>query len=422
MSMNDFDDDRIAEDNAPLVGSLQVGTKSFAVGLQWHQANVDPKAEGKAALKESDGAFNLYCARSNKLSQQYALGSTEFGHASNMPSLAAHIASKADAWLGVFEVDAGVYFLAVKDGAILAESDRVMDPEEARDYFQQYLNTGTVWGRVIAPTEWGYDDAEDVMLSDAVAEVGKPKITLQTASGINFKLVGAVLAGALVVVVGAHEFSVYREHAREVRLEAIRAELAKKMHTEKKPAFVAVPFEGQPSAVNFLSSCVATLTEHDAEVAGWTRGAEGCANGRASFDLQRTGGTINWIAESLNTATFRPEIVPKGEKSAVILWSMPKLSAYQKGAPGGRLAATQRYLMSQLDERFINSRFSKPSQGNGYSKVGFTITTTSDPRQLAGILYPVPAIVITNVTHSLNGQWQIKGDFYERRQIVPRKR
>ncbi len=414
MSMNFNDEHETADSDVALTGVVKVGGRPFAVGLQWHNADEKPAKEARAALRASEGIYNIFCARGGA-SPQFGLGSTMFGQSLKMPSLAAHVADHSDgSWLGAFRVPQGVYFLAVKDDSILAESDRVFAEDDAQQFFRQYLKDGS-WNHRVAPASWGIPDTQDIELEQMVR--GKSRSVMRPASAVNLRLVAGVTFGIALVAAGSYGYSWYQSYLDDQRLEALRLVMAQK--AAREPAIVPVPWEGTPAGVDLLATCVKTLAEHNFEVAGWDQAGASCQGDRATVVLRRAGGTINWIAASVNSRTFKPNIVPQGNTSALVSWVMPALNAYPQSSPGGRLALTQRYLLSQLDERFTEVKFGAETKGNGYAKVGFTFSTRADPREFIGLLYPVPALTLKQVTREPNGQWNIEGEFYERRPIQP---
>ena len=408
----DFEAD--AHDEVALNGVLSIAGKSYAIGLQWNHADASAAKEGRQALRASEGVYNLFCTRGGA-APQFALGSTEFGHTEKMPALAAHIADEAEgAWLGAFEVPQGVYFLAIKDDSVLAESDRVFSDAEARQYYLQYLQDGT-WATRIAPKSWEIDQTTQVDLDQLVR--GKSRCVLRPASVVNLKLVVAGVACLAVVGVGYYAYAQYQQRVEAARLDAAREALARK--AIEKPVIPPVPWEGTPSGVDFLAACVASLYEHETEVGGWSWSGSECSGSRVTMVLRRNGGTINWIAASLNREGFKPNIVPRGDKDVIVSWSMPKLDTYKKMAPGGSITAAQRYLYSQMDERFVKLKFAKTTSANGYASIGFSFTTAVDPREFVGILYPIPALTMKRVARAGNGEWTIEGDIYERREVKP---
>lgn len=406
--------DAHAHDEVALNGVLTVSGKPFAIGLQWHHADENPVKEGRQALRSSEGVYNLFGTRGGAV-PQFALGSTEFGHAEKMPVLAAHIADEAEgAWLGAFEVPQGIYFLAIKDDSVLAESDRVFSEDEARQYYLQYLQDGT-WATRIAPKSWDIDQTIEMDLDQVVR--GKTRCVLRPASVVNLKLVAIGTASIIIACAGYFAYAQYEQRAEAARIEAMREAIARR--AIEKPVIPPVPWEGVPSGVDFMSACAASLQERDYEVGGWSWNGAECVGSRVTMLLRRNGGTINWIATSLNREDFRPNILPRGDNDAVVSWSMPKLKAYEKMSPGGSIQSAQRYLYSQMDERFVKFRFGKPASGDGYASIGFSFVTAADPREFAGILYPIPALTMKRVARAASGEWTIEGEIYERREFIP---
>lgn len=160
-------------------GSIIIDGTKYAVGLMWAplQNPDDPLPEIREAMEAEPGA-DLYCQRSSS-SPQYGLGKTSLGHHSGEPSLAASVASalsdKTSA-CGVFKVDEGWWFIAIRNDLILAEEDVLFATEdEAKRAFFAMMAVPD-WDIRIVPAEWRVEGAVQRPLSELVKGIRKTRL------------------------------------------------------------------------------------------------------------------------------------------------------------------------------------------------------------------------------------------------------
>ena len=114
-------------------GHVTVNGTKYAVGLMWAplQNPDDPIPEIREAMDAEPGA-DLYCQRTSS-APQYGLGKSSLGHYSGQPALAASVAtalSGKTSVCGVFPVDEGWWFVAIRNDLILAEEDVLFATED----------------------------------------------------------------------------------------------------------------------------------------------------------------------------------------------------------------------------------------------------------------------------------------------------
>src|SRR3546814_6646300 len=84
--------------------------------------------------------------------------------------------------------------------------------------------------------------------------------------------------------------------------------------------------------------------------AGWKLTGLSCSVRSVNAELTRAGGTVNWVAATLNDGDFRPSIVPKSDSVISASWSMAPMQTHPKDIETAKLIDVRRYLLSGFEE------------------------------------------------------------------------
>ena len=184
-------------------GVVSVSGQRYAVGLIWQPLqNLDDPILEVRETAESEMGADLYCLRP-AATPQYGIGRTELEHKDGMPSLAAAVASVfADqpSMCGVFKVDEGWWFVAIRNDLILAEEDVVFSNEEEAKRAYASMMAVPDWGVRIVPEEWRMEGAEFRDL-DSILQKAR-KVRLQPINAVHrtkFLLVIALIIIGIVI-------------------------------------------------------------------------------------------------------------------------------------------------------------------------------------------------------------------------------
>src|SRR3546814_8982024 len=148
--------------------------------------------------------------------------------------------------------------------------------------------------------------------------------------------------------------------------------------------------------------------------AGWKLRVLSCSSGSVQAELTRAGGTVNWVAATLNDCDFRPSIVPKSDSVISASWSMAPMQTHPKDSETAKLIGFRRYLLSGFEETFTPVHFDNGDSTDFYAGLVFSFETGVSPLEYASIIGRVPALVVTDV--SLNPEtsiWTVKGQVHE---------
>ena len=194
-------------------GTVEVDGQTFAIGLMWQpiQNLDDPMPEIREAV-ESEPDADLYCIRQDLGTiSQYGIGRSAIGHRDGMPSLAVSVTSalnQYESFCAVFKVSEGWWFIAVRNGLILAEEDVLFATEDEAKRAYTSMMAVPDWSICIVPESWNIEGTIQQPLDELVKK-GK-RVRLQEVNATHrtyFLLFIAIvvvmaLAGLIYVLVG----------------------------------------------------------------------------------------------------------------------------------------------------------------------------------------------------------------------------
>lgn len=407
------------------VGVVSVSKREYAVCLAWHGVEQPSKAAAEARQKALDPDFqaNFYCLRKTN-TPQFGLGFRTQGHKSNMPSLAAHAAeAKSGSWIGLFEVVGGYYFLAVRDEAILAESDKFFeDADDARNAFEEF-QIGAEWDEAIAPNDFDIPGTRHVKLEDLLD--GKPPVRLvEVRSSSNIIRLGLAVIAVGGLVVGG---MMYLNHQEELRL----AEEAQQAFIDAQNAIMGpepveippMPWEGQRMGAPFVTACVEDILKFPTDIPRWSVKQFFCEHGTVAAAIDRDGqlgeggGSLNWISLTVKDFGRGATVIPPAEGSgslASVQWNIkdtPMIPVDLKTAPVAKMKAA---LLGQFEERLTPIMFSNVDTTEFWTGFSFHFSTKEDPRGYLDVLGAIPGLIVNSVTYNVDDiEWTIEGKAYE---------
>lgn len=115
---------------------------------------------------------DLFCVKHGKSPQLgLAVSSQGFKKGMNVAAVTAVTSmSDASSLLAVFKVDAGYWYLCVRNDVILSDGDVLFVKEEdAKEQFMSMLSVPD-WSKKIAPAEWGIDETEQKDISEVFSQ------------------------------------------------------------------------------------------------------------------------------------------------------------------------------------------------------------------------------------------------------------
>ena len=156
------DAESLRESSKEWASSFTVDGQQYAASVFWESLqNIDaPFLDAKEAAENVLVGADLFCVKSGKSPQLGLAGSSQgFKKGMRVAAVSAVTAmSDASSLLAVFKVDAGYWYLCVRNDVILSDGDVLfVNEEDAKEQFMSMLSVPD-WARKIAPEEWGIDD------------------------------------------------------------------------------------------------------------------------------------------------------------------------------------------------------------------------------------------------------------------------
>jgi len=325
-------------------GALTIGNKQYAWGLLWdipHLNSEDEKLSKRKIAKEAciqakNNNANLYLVTST----QYALGSSEYGHAKGMKTVATSLMDRwGDNFLACFEIEGYYYLVAVKDGIILPGSDiRVEDEAEARSYINSKLSDddSEEWSRIIAPAAFGFDHSSEEDLITIVSS-SRSKARLKDATSKSLIKQIAVISIIGLVGYGAYwGYNVYTEHKAQVeeqarKMRSANLALEAKRRAQEMAKNESWPWDEQPIGQYALLECQSAMSHTSIVLPGYDFAQMQCIpkTGEVTVLFKQTTGNYATVADLINlTTTMKPHLQHNGKEISVIYDYSPLFSKY----------------------------------------------------------------------------------------------
>ena len=193
--------------------SFTVDGVQYAASIFWESLqNVDaPFLDAKEAAENVLVGADLFCVKHGKSPQLgLAVSSQGFKKGMNVAAVTAVTSmSDASSLLAVFKVDAGYWYLCVRNDVILSDGDVLFVKEEdAKEQFMSMLSVPD-WSKKIAPAEWGIDETEQKDISEVFSQgldVQLDKINALRGAELAIVVVLSIAAGAWLVMFIANTF------------------------------------------------------------------------------------------------------------------------------------------------------------------------------------------------------------------------
>ncbi|MBQ8250873.1 MAG: type 4b pilus protein PilO2 [Alphaproteobacteria bacterium] len=293
-------------------GTVTIRKVKYAVGLIWQplQDPDNPTPEIREAM-ETDTDSDLYCLRITS-TPQYGLAKTSLGHRSGELSLAAMVASALSdktSICGVFKVEEGWYFLAVRNDLILSENDVLFKTEqEAEDAFYSMMAVPD-WDLKIVPAEWKIEGTVSRTIESIVRDA-RTKVRLEELGAKKrnqvLLFIGIILVVAFVLIFYSMLTVFTPVIQTEEKIEPIPIpEIIRPVEpTPEKPK----PWEKIPETRAFLNKCWNNAYQLKAlNIPGWSLGIISCSNtalvtswSRGDTRIWKNQPRIAWIKSALN--------------------------------------------------------------------------------------------------------------------------
>lgn len=408
----------LRENSKEWAPSFTVDGVSYAASIFWESLqNVDaPFLDAKEAAENVLVGADLFCVKHGKSPQLgLAISTQGFKPGMNVAAVAAATAlSDATSLLAVFKVDAGYWYLCIRNDVILSDGDVLFVKEDdAKEQFMSMLSVPD-WSKKIAPAEWGIDETEQKNISEVFASGLDAKLEkINALRGTEFAIV--VILSIIVGIVLVNYISKLFFTAPTQKTQVITRRAQKKVVTEVEQVIPA-PWESLIDPVWMLDNCrdkIQSLIK--ISTPGWSNTGVVCTQSNAVTSWRRNFGRLSWIELALNYSglTFTSKsIEPNANSVAVALpFDQPKQI---KSIPERTLPE----LRNTLNDLFQSLNLSVSlTDGNvrlgdkTYSYINFRINSMYDPEVWKNMLTKFSGLQINTIMYN-NGTWNYEGTIY----------
>ena len=406
------------QDSKEWASSFTVDGVRYAASIFWESLqNIDaPFLDAKEAATNVLVGADLFCVKHGKSPQLgLAISSQGFQKGMSVAAVAAVTAmSEASSLLAVFKVDAGYWYLCVRNDVILSDGDVLFVKEaDAKEQFMSMLSVPD-WSRKIAPAEWGIDETEQKDIAEVFAsglDTKLEKINALRGTELAIVVILSVLIGIWLVMYISKTFFTTAPQQNKVITRH-----AKKKVVKQVAKVVPAPWESIVDPVWMLDTCREKILSLVAiSTPGWVNSGVTCTSANAMTSWKRQFGRISWLEMSLSYSglTFASKVVnPRGTEVKV---SIPFQKVRNiKSVP----KKTNIELRNQINDLFQSLNLSV-SLADGKAKVGdkiyqyltYKINSRYDPEVWKPMLTKFSGLKVNTIRYN-NGTWNYEGIIY----------
>ena len=398
--------------------SFSVDGTQYAASVFWESLqNVDaPFMDAKEAAENVLVGADLFCVKHGK-SPQLGLATSSQGFQKGM-SVAAVAAvtamSDASSLLAVFKVDAGYWYLCVRNDIILSDGDVLfVNEDDAKDQFISMLSVPG-WAKKIAPQEWGIDDTQQKSISEILSQgldTKLEKINALRGAELLIVVILSIAIGAWGIMFIASTF--FGTKTQENKVVTRRA---KKKTVKKVEKVVPAPWESLIDPTWMLDNCrQSILNLASISIPGWKNTGYTCMASGTVTSWKKEFGRLSWLEMSLaySGQTFASKVID--DRASNVTVSVPFQDVKKVNSSPKKTMSELRNMINDLFQALnltIKLSEGKVSVGGKtYITLNFIIDSTYDPNIWKEILTKFSGLSINNIRYH-NGVWNYGGTIY----------
>ncbi len=406
------------DDSKEWAASFTVDGVSYAASLFWESLqNIDaPYLDAKEAAENVLVGADLFCVKHGKSPQLgLAISSQGFKKGMNVAAFTAVTAmSDASSLLAVFKVDAGYWYLCVRNDVILSDGDVLFVKEEdAKEQFMSMLSVPD-WNKKIAPEEWGIDETEIKDIKEVLASGLDTKLEKINALR-GFELVIAIVL-PLIAAVFLIKFISQTFFTTRVNENKVVTRRAQKKVIKEVEEVIPAPWESMIDPVWMLDNCrQSILSLVNISTPGWVNTGVTCSQSSAITSWRRDFGRLSWIEMSLaySGLTFASKSI--SERGDVVTVSIPFQTVENINSAPKKSAGELRNMINDLFQTLnlsISIADGQVKVGNKiYDYLDFGINSMYDPEVWKELLTKFSGLKVNNIRYN-RGVWNYEGTIY----------
>jgi len=415
---SDASADSLRENSKEWAASFTVSGVQYAASVFWESLqNIDaPFLDAKEAAENVLIGADLFCVKHGK-SPQLGLAVSTQGFKKGMSVAAVTAAtamSDSSSLLAVFKVDAGYWYLCIRNDVILSDGDVLFVKEEdAKEQFMSMLSVPD-WSKKIAPAEWGIDETEQKDIEEILAQGLDSKLEkINALRGTELAIVVglSILAGGYAIKFISDTFFSTKTQETKVITKRARKKVVKEV--EK---VVPAPWESMVDTTWILDNCRSTIQSLvSISTPGWRNTGVTCSPSGAVTSWKRAFGRLSWIEMALGSSglTFTNKAID--DKGGTVTVSIPFQSVKKVNSIPKKTAGELRNMINDLFQTLnlsISLTNGKTKAGKKvYPYLGFKVNSKYDPEIWKPMLTKFSGLKVNNIRYN-NGVWNYEGTIY----------
>ena len=414
----DVESESLRENSKEWASSFTVDGVPYAASIFWESLqNIDsPFLDAKEASENVLVGADLFCVKHGKSPQLGLAVSTQgFKSGMNVAAVSAVTSmSDASSLLAVFKVDAGYWYLCVRNDVILSDGDVLFVKEEdAKEQFMSMLSVPD-WSKKIAPAEWGIDETEPKDIAEVFAtglDSKLEKINALRGTELLIVVVISIAVGAWLIMYLVQTF--FTTETQETKVVTRRAQPKVRQEVVK---VIPAPWESLVDPVWMIDNCrKAILDLTSIAVPGWNNNGVLCTTSNAVTSWKREFGRLSWIEMSLAYSGMNFTNKTVDEKSDLVTVSLPLGEARKINSSPTKSADDLRLLINDLFQSLnltigLSNGVVRVGEKN-YSYIDFKLDSKYDPEVWKNLLTKFSGLKINNIKYN-KGTWNYEGTIY----------
>ena len=414
----DLNTEPIRENSKEWASSFTVDGVQYAASIFWESLqNIDsPFLDAKEAAENVLVGADLFCVKHGKSPQLGLAVSTQgFRKGMNVAAVAA-VTSMSDvtSLLAVFKVDAGYWYLCVRNDIILSDGDVLFVKEEdAKEQFMSMLSVPD-WSKKIAPAEWGIDETEQKNIAEVFAsglDSKLEKINALRGTELLIVILLSVIVGAWLIMYISKTF--FATQTQETKVITRRAQPKVVKEVVK---IIPAPWESIVDPVWMLDTCRKTILDIiSIPTPGWINEGVVCTPASATTSWKRDFGRLSWIEMSLAYSGMPFTNKTMDDKSNLVTVSIPFDEVRRVNSAPKKDAIELRNLINDLFQSLnlsitLNDGIIRVGEKN-YSFIDFRVESKYEPEIWKDLLTKFSGLKINNIYYN-KGVWKYEGVIY----------
>ncbi|MDR2685909.1 MAG: type 4b pilus protein PilO2 [Rickettsiales bacterium] len=413
--------------------AINIGRKKYAVGLFWQPTGSGRSASDEAVRIEKlapASKFRYYAGYRNSVGLAADMRGLEPGLSVLAPELVESFGD-SPSFAAAFRVQGGIYILAVRNGVIIPDYDRLFHNEaDAVKSFNALLELPD-WSLIVAPESWGVRGAVDKNIEEVIS--GRVNVALKRIGGGGSFLGNfAVLAVVLFAVFYFFQGDVMKiitpflgKPAPSNLTPEAAAEFRKKMESKNAgganaPSVAAkMPWENIPNRAEFANRCTMAIAFVMQQIYGWNAISVECANGKVSARLRRDYGTAEDLYTSAATLMPNVKVNLSGGSDADLTGTFAKIPG-ENSAPAADLAAVERQVRSAFQQVNMSASISRAKEiiadGAIKKEIGFISVKAESkimPAEFIKFFDGIPAVETISIRwDNVKNEWSYEERIY----------